>query len=98
MKLNPNDMHAAAEQATGCAGARSYIDFAESQGYKFLEVLDWSSSAGDWAFIVSKDGKEWHVLTQTNNYPKPGFSHSIGDEVFVGTAEEVFEEINILYY
>ena len=83
----------AAESATGCKGANSYEDYAEARGYKHIEVLNWSSSAGDWQFIVSKDGIEWHVLDQENNYPRPGFSHSISEETWYGTADEVLAQI-----
>jgi hypothetical protein len=78
------------ETATGCVGADSYKDFAARNGYGHLEVLNWTSSAGDWQFIVSKDGQRWRVLQQENNYPRgPGFSHTLGDEEYEGTAEEV---------
>mgnify|MGYP001610099702 FL=1 len=85
------------EQATGCIGANSYKDYARDQGYTRVEVLNWCSSAGDWQFIVSKDGTEWRILDQTNNYPRQGFSHSISDEVFYGTPEEVYAEIEARY-
>jgi hypothetical protein len=75
-------------QATGCLGASSYRAWAEKHGFPYLEVLNWCSSAGDWQFLVSPDGRYWQVLFQENNYPRPGFSHSLGDEVFEGTAEE----------
>jgi hypothetical protein len=78
------------ETATGCVGADSYKGFAARNGYGHLEVLNWTSSAGDWQFIVSKDGKRWRVLFQENNYPRPGFSHTLSDEEYEGTAEEVF--------
>lgn len=80
-----------AESATGCRGANSYREFAIARGYKFIEVLSWCSSAGDWQFIISKDGLTWQLLDQTNNYPGNGFSHSISEEIWEGTAEEVLE-------
>jgi len=79
------------ETATGCVGADSYKGFAERLGYSHVEVLNWTSSAGDWQFIVSKDGRRWRILFQENNYPRgPGFSHTLGDEEYEGTAAEVF--------
>ena len=78
-----------AEQATGCQGAGNYEDYAMNKGYDYIEVLDWSSSAGDWSFIISKNGKDWRILFQTNNYPAFGFSYEISDEVFHGSVEEV---------
>ena len=83
------------EQATGCVGANSYKQYARDRGYTHIEVLDWTSSAGDWQFLVSKDGHEWFVLFQENNYPRgPGFSHQIDEGFpFIGTLEEVYKEI-----
>lgn len=89
IQTNPNDLHLAAESATGCQGANSYLVFAEEQEFKHLEVLDWSSSAGDWSFIVSRDGLNWQILYQENNYPRPGFSHSLSEESYEGSATEV---------
>jgi hypothetical protein len=83
----------AAESATGCIGANSYMDYAEELGYKHIEVLDWSSSAGDWQFVASRDGLRWYILCQENNYPRPGFSHSISEESWYGTADEVLAQI-----
>lgn len=79
--------------ATGCTGTGSYLDFAKEHEFEHIEVVDWSSSAGDWTFIVSKDGHEWRLSYQENNYPGPGFSHYLGDEFFFGSAEEVLTHI-----
>lgn len=87
------NMPQVAEQATGCRGAGSYRQFAEQQGFKYIEVLNWCSSAGDWQFIASKDGNEWRILEQTNNYPRAGFSHQLSDEVYYGNAADVLNEI-----
>ena len=94
IQTNPNDLHRAAEQATGCHGAMSYLDWAVRHGFEFLEVVCWGCSAGNWQFIVSQDSHHWQVLFQENNYPRPGFSHSLGDEVYEGTATEVLERIS----
>ena len=85
------------ETATGCVGADTYKDFARRHGYGQVEVLDWTSSAGDWQFIVSKDGERWRVLSQENNFPRPGFSHALGDEEYEGTAEEVLQALSAGY-
>lgn len=82
-----------AEQATGCRGAGSYLEYAYAHGYPIVETLNWTSSAGDWQFLVSKDGNEWRILFQENNYPRPGFSHSIDERVWYGTLEEVVNDI-----
>ena len=85
------------EQATGCAGAHGYKEYAKSQGFNHVEVLDWCSSAGDWQFIVSVDGEYWQVLSQTNNWPQPGFSYCIDDRLWEGTADMVLEDISQAY-
>lgn len=94
-----------AEQATGCQGAGSYADYADSKGYGYCEVLDWTSSAGDWQFLVSKDGKTWYILDQTNNYPGYRFTWTISDgiddpdwiEFFEGDIESVYKQIEALW-
>ena len=87
-----------AEQATGCVGAGGYLAYAKQNGYTHCEVLDWTSSAGDWTFLVSKNGFEWRILYQENNWPRPGFSYSVGDTVFYGDFEEVSAVVWDLYY
>jgi len=86
-----------APQATGCSGAAGYLDFAEANGYEFVEVLNWCSSAGDWQFIVSKNEFEWFIMWQENNWPRPGFERAIedeeGDQCYCGSAAEVLELI-----
>jgi hypothetical protein len=82
------------EQMTGCDNAGRYRDFARSKGFQFCEVYDWTSSAGDWTFIVSKDQIEWFVMSQTNNWPRPGFTREIDYTLpFYGRAEDVLTEI-----
>lgn len=86
-----------APQATGCSGAAGYLDFAEEHGYRFCEIVDWTSSAGDWSMIVSKDENVWFMMYQENNWPGRGFTRVIedeeGDQCFCGSAEEVLEFI-----
>jgi len=79
--------------ATGCPGAGGFRPWAADQGFPFCEILDWSSSAGDWIFLVSRDGGNWFVMTQTNNFPQPGFTRTINeDNLFQGTAEEACQK------
>ena len=90
-----------ASQATGCSGAGGYMQWAQEHGYEHVEVLNWSSSAADWQFLVSKDGIEWYILSQTNNYPRAGFSRGIvpsefGGGPFFGDIESVYEQIDEL--
>lgn len=88
-----------AAQATGCPDAGGYIQFAKDRGYTHIEVINWSSSAGDWSFIVSKDGYEWYIMCQENNWPRPGFTRTIDEPgVFYGDAEAVLQEIYERWY
>ena len=82
-----------AAQATGCAGAGDAYKWAKENGWSHCRAANLSSSAGDWLFIVSEDGEYWYLLSQTNNYPRPGFSFSVDEtQEYFGTAEEVLEE------
>lgn len=81
------------EQATGCRGAGDYAVWAEEQGYPYCEVYDWTSSAGDWTFIVSKDQHTWYIMYQVNNWPCPGFTRTIDENPYYGTPEEVLERL-----
>jgi len=82
----------ASETATGCRGAGDFRKWAEEQGYPFCEVFDWTSSAGDWAFVVSRDGHTWYPMFQENAYPSPGFRRSVDEsQPMEGSAEEVLE-------
>ena len=96
--MNLLQINSVEEQATGCPTADSYKNYAQEQGFNYLEVLDWTSSAGDWSFLVSKNEKHWQVLYQTNNYPRRGFSHQLSKEVYEGTAKEVLQLMSELYY
>jgi hypothetical protein len=81
-----------AEQATGCVGSGDYGLWADGQGYLYCVVLDWTSSAGDWQFIVSKDGEIWYVMTQENNFPRLGYTRTIDESrPFEGTEDEALD-------
>ncbi len=68
--------------------------WAEQQGYPYCAVLDWTSSAGDWSFIISKDNDVWYIMTQTNNWPLAGFNREIDfDHPYFGTSDEVLQII-----
>lgn len=88
-----------AEQATGCLGAGGYRRWAEANGYPHCEVYEWTSSAGDWTFLVSRDGWEWFVMSQENNYPRgPGFKRHVNETMpFYGTKEEAMAEVAACY-
>ncbi len=66
-----------AAAATGCPDAGGYIEFAQIAGYPHIIEIDICSSAGDWWFLVSKNRKDWHHMTQENAWPKPGFVRRI---------------------
>lgn len=76
------------------AGAGSFRRLAERLGFTHVEVVEWSSSAGDWIFIVSRDGHEWWVMTQENRHPFHGFKYSCEQrQGRFGTAEQVLKEV-----
>jgi len=77
MKTITEKMCDQAEQATGCSGAGDYRRWAAKKGFPHLYVVDWTSSAGDWCFIVSKDKLSWYMMYQENNYPRSGFTRTI---------------------
>lgn len=57
------------------AGAGSYRAVLSRLGFTFVDVLDWTSSAGDWVFAVRRDEVDW-VVCQTNRYPHHGFAYT----------------------
>jgi hypothetical protein len=81
------------EEATGARNAHLYRDYAGGLGYTHIEVLNWSSSAGDWQFLISKDGNAWQIMEQTNNWPYAGFTYSIDEQLRYGSLEEVYQLI-----
>jgi hypothetical protein len=87
-----------AQQATGCLDADGYLGWAQDQGYQIVRRLCTSSSAGDWQFLVSKDGERWQLMWQENRWPRPGFERHIEDRVWHGTFEEVAHQLCDLHY
>ena len=82
------------ETATGCIDAGGFRVWADERGFPFCKVFDWTNSAGDWSIIVSRNGKTWFPMYQTNNWPRRGFDRIIDlEQPMDGTAEEVFEFI-----
>lgn len=55
------------------AGAGSYKTILQRLGFKKISVDNWSSSAGDWSFLVQ--GKR--IVFQENRYPYHGFRYSM---------------------
>lgn len=76
--VTPGEARALLEEgnAVECpqAGSGSYREFAELVGLEVTEVIDWTSSAGDWALRLA-DGR---ALFQENRHPYRGFKYSIG--------------------
>ena len=56
------------------AGAGSYRAVARRLGYRKIEVENWTSSAGDWQFLLHGG----LFLFQNNRYPLSGFAYSVG--------------------
>ena len=84
--------------ATGIIGAGDYRDVAGEMGFPHLAVVDWTSSAGDWTFIVSEDGNEWFILSRENNWPSSGFTYRLNmDDAFYGTSDKVLAQIAEIY-
>ena len=77
------------------AGAGSYREFFTSLGITEVQVVDHTSSAGDWVFAI-KDGAEgmWYPAFQTNRYPRHGFSYSINFDEPFDTLDRLFEFSN----
>jgi len=78
------------------AGAGNFREIFEDLGFDKVEVIDWTSSAGDWTFGVKNDDG-WVVATQENRYPYHGFRYNISD-LFLPceTFEQLCEEIEYL--
>lgn len=64
------------------AGAGSYKRVLESLGCRFVEVYDWTSSAGDWTFVVQDAYGRYRLAFQSNRYPRYGFRYGLGSESF----------------
>jgi hypothetical protein len=69
-------------------GAGSYAKVFKVLGFKKVEVVCWSSSAGDWSFGVS-DGGKWYPAFQNNRYPWHGFSYSVNMDMPFPTFEDL---------
>jgi hypothetical protein len=83
-----------ASQMTGCDNAGMYRGWAAEHGFSHLAVVDWTSSAGDWSFIVSRDGFEWFPMFQENRWPRAGFDRSVDEStVFYGSEDEALNEV-----
>jgi hypothetical protein len=80
------------EVAVPNAGAGSYDDVFKLFGFDKIEVYDWTSSAGDWTFMLHQKGG-WRWGFQTNRYPYYGFTYGIGDFLFK-TKKALMQHIN----
>ena len=69
------------EVAVPGAGAGSYREIFEALGFEKVEVVEWTSNAGDWSFGV-KDKTGWRMAWQTNRYPHHGFTYDIDIDNF----------------
>ena len=71
------------EPFSGCQGANGYRKYFVDLGFVYCIPLDNSSSAGNWSFAVSKDGENWVIGGQENNFPVAGFTYWLDDETGV---------------
>lgn len=70
------------------AGAGSYHKVLAALGATKVEVWDHTSSAGDWSFMVELAGT-WFCVSQSNRWPKHGFSYCLSKELQAETKEEL---------
>jgi len=78
------------------AGAGSFREIFTDLGFDEVEVICWSSSAGDWTFGVKND-VGWFVAIQENRYPYHGFKYSVSDLVLpCETFEQLCEEMEYI--
>ncbi len=72
------------------AGSQTFRQFFKEVGYDEVDVLEWSSSAGDWSFMV-RDGDGWFAAFQTNRYPYHGFAYSVNYEIPFASKDELIQ-------
>lgn len=72
------------------AGAGSYRSVFERLKFEDVDVYEWSSSAGDWTFVVY-DGQAWYPAFQSNRYPHHGFRYSMRTDVAMADKRDLFE-------
>ena len=54
-----------------------------------VEIVDWTSSAGDWMLAFLADNGRWYLAWQENMYPTRGYRWSISREWSGATIEEL---------
>jgi len=69
------------------AGAGSYGEMFRRLGADSCEIVDSTSSAGDWSFALEMGGP-WRVAVQENRHPYHGFRYALLDGEY-GTMEEL---------
>ena len=57
--------------------------------YEAVEIVDWTSSAGDWMLAFQADNGRWYPAWQENMYPTRGYRWSISREWSGATIEEL---------
>lgn len=60
------------------AGAQTFRQLLADLKFGTVEVLNWTSSAGDWSFALrTREG--WLQVYQENRYPYHGFRYTFGN-------------------
>lgn len=75
------------------AGAGSYREFFTRMGFVDVEVIDHTSSAGDWCFGVKRKDGVWTLAFQENRFPRHGFNYSLQPQHQAGTFEVLVNSV-----
>ncbi len=78
------------------AGAGNYTEVFTSLGFDDVKVVDWTSSAGDWAFGV-KNEHGWFAAFQSHRYPFHGYIYTVNtDYGFFDTFDDLCKAMNMM--
>lgn len=71
------------------AGSATFRKFFIDVGFAEVDVFEWSSSAGDWTFVV-RDGDCWYPAFQHNRYPYHGFKYLVDAQLPFPSKDALF--------
>ena len=77
------------------AGAGSFREVFAILGFQRVEVIDWTSSAGDWSFAIF-NGLEWFMVSQENRWPKCGFTYSFDKQRSFCSLDDIMSYIDLM--